>query len=75
MDAIQEEIDYYKSRRVELISEYPGKYLVIKGMQVAGIYETRTQATEEAGRLYETGTFIIEHPVDITARNPLLKKR
>jgi hypothetical protein len=75
MDAIQNEIDFYKSRRLEFIAEYPGKHLVIKGMQVTGIYDTRTQAFDEATKLYEAGTFIIEHPVDIAARLQLVKKR
>lgn len=75
MDTIQDEINFYKSHRLEFIAEYPGKHLVIKGMQIAGIYDTRSQAFDEATRLYETGTFIIEHPVDISARQPLLKKR
>lgn len=75
MDAIQEEINFYKSRRLEFIAEYPGKHLVIKGKQVTGIYDTRTQAFDEATKLYEAGTFIIEHPVDLATRLPLLKKR
>lgn len=75
MDAIQEEIDYYKSHRLEFIAQYPGKHLVIKGMEVAGVYNTHSQALEEATKLFDAGAFIIEHPVDLSARQRLLKKR
>jgi hypothetical protein len=73
MDIIQNEIDYYKKNRLEFIEQYGGKHLVIKDMAIAGIYDTRSQANE-AGVLLQTGTFIIEHPVDISlARTPSKK--
>lgn len=72
---IAEEIGFYKEHRKEFITQYAGKHLVIKGMAVVGIYDSNTAAHEDAGKLHEAGTFIIEHPVDLTARAAQLKRR
>lgn len=63
MDMIAEEIDYYKANRKDFIEQYEGKFLVIKGKAVAGIYNSRTEAQEQARRQHEAGTYIIEHPL------------
>jgi hypothetical protein len=63
MDTIAGDIEYYKTNRQEFIHLYPGKHLVIKDMQVVGVYNTKTEANAEAVRLYESGSFIIEHPM------------
>lgn len=63
MDIIAEEIKYYKANRAEFISQHGGKHLVIKGQQVAGIYNSNTEAVQESARLHEPGTYIIEHPL------------
>lgn len=63
MDIIAEEIQYYKANRAAFISQHDGKHLVIKGQQVAGIYDTNTEAVQESARLHEPGTYIIEHPL------------
>ena len=68
MDVIEQEIGYYKSNRKDFIQLYSGKHLVIKGMEVIGVYKSNTEALEETMKLHETGTFIIEHPVDIKTR-------
>lgn len=63
MDIIGNDIEYYKMNRHEFIHLYPGKHLVIKGMKVVGVYNTKTEANDEAARLYEPGSFIIERPM------------
>ncbi len=63
MDVIAEEIAYYKTNRQDFIIQYAGKHLVIKGQQVAGIYNSNSEAVAESARLHESGTYIIEHPL------------
>lgn len=63
MDAIQQDIDYYKANRQQFLEQYDGKFLVIKGKQLIGIYTTRTQAYNTTVAQHEEGTFIIEHPI------------
>jgi hypothetical protein len=65
MDIIAKEIDYYKSNRLEFIEQYAGKYLVIKGMSVIGVYNTYSAAFEDTLRNHERDTFIIEHPMAV----------
>jgi hypothetical protein len=65
MDVIDTEIAFYKANRKSFIDQYEGKHLIIKGQQVIGIYPTRKQALD-AGILLEAGTYIIEHPVDVS---------
>ena len=68
MDTIDHEIAYYKANRLEFIKTYPGKFLVIKGMQVAAVYASHTDAREYADREHGAGTYIIEHPVDLSVK-------
>ena len=68
MDIIGQEIDFYKTNRLNFIDLHGGKHLAIKGMQIIGIYNTKTEAYEETIKLHETGTFIIEHPLQIKPR-------
>lgn len=65
MDIIGEEIAYYKANRKDFIKLYEGKYLVIKGLQVVGVYKSRTEAHDTAIAEYGAGTFIIERPMNI----------
>lgn len=65
MDIIGEEIAYYKANRKEFIRLYAGKHLVIKGMEIVGIYNSRTEATDTAAMQYDPGTYIIERPLDV----------
>ena len=63
MDIIGQDIDFYKLNRLDFILQYPGQYLVIKGMQVIGVYKTYSSAYEDTLRNHEKNTFIIEHPL------------
>jgi hypothetical protein len=64
MDMIETQIAYYKANRPELTSQHNGKFLLIKDQQVTGVFDTRSQA-QDAGRGFETGTYIIERPVNL----------
>lgn len=72
MDIIDQQIDFYKKNRIEFITQHGGKHLAIKGMQIIGIYNTKTEAYEETIKLHEIGTFIIEHPLDIKPKKAVL---
>ena len=74
MDAIDQEISYYKKHKEEFIILHAGKHLAIKGMKIIGIYKTNTEAYERTIVDHEKGTFIIEHPVDIKVPFYLTKK-
>jgi hypothetical protein len=74
VDVIDQEISYYKKHKEEFIILHADKHIVIKGMQVIGVYQTNSEAFERTIKDHERGTFIIEHPVDIKLKSFLLKK-
>lgn len=74
MDIIDEEIAWYKANRIDFIEQYENKHLIIKGQQVIGIYNSNTEA-KEASAMLETGTYIIEHPVNLNATRPSTTRR
>ena len=74
MDNIENEIRYYKANRMDFINMYDGKHLVIKGMEIIGIYNSHSEAQEETAKLHEKGSYIIEHPMDMVARRFAVKK-
>jgi hypothetical protein len=59
------EINFYKANRLQFIADHHNKYLVIKGAEVIGIYDTNSQAQDEAIKMAPVGTFIVEHPIDL----------
>ncbi len=65
MDLIGEEIRYYKDNREAFIELYDRMHLVIKGMQIIGVYKTKTEAFDETIRNHAPGTFIIERPMNL----------
>ncbi|PGH37671.1 MAG: hypothetical protein CRN43_19770, partial [Candidatus Nephrothrix sp. EaCA] len=43
-----------------LVEKYNGKYLVIKGEKVIGIYDTAVDAYFETEKIHALGTFLIQ---------------
>lgn len=75
MDSIENEISFYKTHRLEFVKQYSGKYLAIKGMSIIGIYSSYTEAHEQTGKLHARDTYIIEHPLDLSAPRTYIKRR
>lgn len=74
IDQIGQEISYYKKHKEEFIILHADKHIVIKGMQVIGVYDSNSEAFARTIKDHEKGTFIIEHPVNIKLKSFLLKK-
>ncbi len=54
------ELDYFISRQEEIVEEHFGKFLVIKGREIVGVYETALEAYIEAQKEHPLGTFMIQ---------------
>lgn len=57
-DEFPVEMDYFRSHEAELLAEYAGMHIVIRGVEVVASYETAEQlfrAIEEDGLLAEPG--------------------
>lgn len=75
------EYAYYLSRKPELLRESRGKYALIKGRELAGIFETEEDALERGTRRYGESPFLIvrideeETQVIFSARGGALGRR
>jgi len=57
---LDKEFQYYLDHQDELVKEYNGKFIVIKGESVIGSYDTEIQAYTETIKEHELGTFLIQ---------------
>lgn len=53
------EFQYYINHQNELVAKYNGKYVVIVGENVVGVYKTATEAYLKSKEQYPLGTFFI----------------
>jgi hypothetical protein len=60
---LDKQIRFYRKNKPQFEEMYNGKYIIIKNMQVLGVYETHSEAYYEAIKNNDIGSFIIEHPV------------
>ena len=63
MSALDKEFKYYQDNRERLLAEYEGKFIVIKGEKVIGIFDDRMKAIEATKKEHELGTFLVQHIV------------
>lgn len=54
------ELKYFIQHQDELVRQYEGKVLVLKGEQVVGVYKSSLEAYIEAQKEYPLGTFMIQ---------------
>ena len=57
---LKDELDFFIAQQGELVSQYLGKFLVIKGKEVIGVYDSALQAYLEAQKENPLGTFMIQ---------------
>lgn len=58
---LEKEFQYYIDNQSDLLNKYNGKFIVIKGDDVIGIYETHADAYDNTIKDNELGTFLIQH--------------
>ena len=57
---LQKELEYFKANQNELVQKHRGKFLVINGQKLQGVYDTEIEAYTEAKKKFELGTFLIQ---------------
>jgi hypothetical protein len=57
--ALETEIKTYEARRPELEAQHSGKYVVFRGEELVGVYDTLDLAAAEAVRLFGRGPYLI----------------
>lgn len=57
---LEREFKYFLEHQEQLVNEHRGKYVVIKGDEVLGAYETELEAVQQASKEHELGTFLVQ---------------
>ncbi|MDP2301790.1 MAG: hypothetical protein Q8N03_05125 [Ignavibacteria bacterium] len=57
---LKKEFEYYIANQDKFVSEYKGKFLVIKEQLIIGIYDTEIEAYNESIKEHALGTFLIQ---------------
>ena len=57
-EALKKEFEYYLAHQEEIVAQYDGRVVVIKGCQVIGDYEDYLDAITDTKREHESGTFL-----------------
>ena len=64
---LKKEFDYYIAHQAELVSQYRGKFLVIKDQKVIGTHDDQATAVLETQKSHQLGTFLVQQAVPGTA--------
>ena len=57
---LEKEFDFYLDHQDDLVEEYNGKFIVIKGEEVLGAYDNELEAIEKTSENHELGTFLVQ---------------
>ena len=71
MDPLATEKTYLREHLDELASAHPGKFLLIKGDQVHGAFETYKQGVIEGARQFGAGPFLVRSVLQPNDPEPL----
>lgn len=56
----ENEMKYFIEHQKELVEKYYNKFIILKGNNVVGVYDSISDAYNEASKKYELGTFSIQ---------------
>lgn len=57
---LQQELDFFESQRVELFERAPGKYALIKGSTLIGIFDTELEAIRAGYHTIGNEAFLVK---------------
>ena len=57
---LKPEFDYYLEHQEEIVRQYRGQYVVIKGRRVIGAYADEQSAISETAKTEPLGTFLVQ---------------
>jgi hypothetical protein len=56
---LEREIQYYEQKLPEWQTQFPGKIVVVKGVDLVGVFDTLQQALDEGSRRFGLSSFLI----------------
>ncbi len=57
---LKKEFNYYIKNQGKLVNKYNGKYIVIRGEEVIGSYDSDIVAIKETSKKYPLGSFLVQ---------------
>ncbi|MFO7889472.1 MAG: DUF5678 domain-containing protein [bacterium] len=57
---LKKEFNYYIKNQGYLVNKYNGKYIVIRGEEVIGSYDSDIEAIKETSKKYPLGSFLVQ---------------
>jgi len=57
---LEKEFEYYLEHQNELVKQYKGKFIVIRGRKVIDSYDDELIAIEETSKKHKLGTFLVQ---------------
>lgn len=57
---LEKEFQFYLDHQNEMVKEYDGKFIVIKGGKVLGAYDDELAAITETEKSQKIGTFLVQ---------------
>ena len=61
---LQEELEFFERQRLDLLARAPGKYALVKGSELIGIFDSEVEAAGAGYRQLENEPFLIKHIVE-----------
>lgn len=62
--ALQTELDFFESIRMELFERSPGQYALVKGRALLGVYDTELDAVRAGYQQVGNAPFLVKHIVE-----------
>lgn len=59
-EPLEKEFNYYLEHQDELLKKYNGKFIVIKGREVIGSYDSELDAINKTIEKHKLGTFLVQ---------------
>jgi len=56
---LEKELSYFEKNKEKWLGQYDGKFVLIKGEELAGVYDTNEQALTAAASLYGLTSYLI----------------
>lgn len=61
---LEKEYEYFLSNLPEFLKQHRGKYLVIKELELVGVFDTEKEAIEFALSKFDLGTFLVQFCIE-----------
>lgn len=58
---LEKEFNYYIEHQKDIVEKHNGKFVVIKGHDILGAYNSELEAIDETSKHHKLGTFLIQY--------------